>query len=220
MTRAFLSLLLPLLPLAVAAQTPASPPADTTTGVFLNNRYSPATLTWDDGHTSVVYVLYRPEGPGFDRILKYYTTRPAPDKPRPHIEETSVQKIKSLALAGHYLEAMRLEEGFQPTHLAEQMPTDGPVELFLVAERGSILPGYSKQAVKRYGYDRPFWFVRRAGRTTFMSPGNFAKLMADFVADDPALAAHVRNNEPGYQKQDVPAIIAQYNQFLKDHAGK
>jgi hypothetical protein len=57
------------------------------------------------------------------------------------------------------------------------------------------------------------WYLRRStGAPLLITPENFAKQVAAFLADDKELAAKVAAGAPGCQFDDLEALIRQYNQ--------
>ena len=144
--------------------------------------------------------------------------QPPNQLPPPHAKEMAVERIQTMTVEGHTLDALT-KNGKPLGMLAENM----------TPAAGSKTYGYSITKANMYipipllvgaafipvgSHDKYFWFVRPAGGEVQEVPHGgkaFATLMATAFADYPELAARVRQQAPGAEFKDMPKLVQEYN---------
>jgi hypothetical protein len=142
--------------------------------------------------------------------------------PRPKPVFITSEQLQWVRLDGQYYEPVRLPK--QAAHgLALRRATGPRVELFDVAtpKKGVPIPLPAPGMVvllwtgtfsNKYNHA---WYVRRPGEATMVAVPDgkkFAPFLADYLADAPDLAAAIRAQAAGHRYDDVPALVATYNQ--------
>lgn len=160
---------------------------------------------------------------GFEKFIDFCETHPEV-RPYPQTKHISVDKIHCMTVRGQYFETLHDNEGKSMRILAPRLVA-GPVELFNYAEGKSIPPIVPIAAIASMGaastvlllginYTSNHWYLRRNGQLTEVKRSKFTEQVATYLQDAPELAQKVTARTKGYQYQDMPQIIAEYNSFL------
>lgn len=140
--------------------------------------------------------------------------------PRPKPVFINSEQLQWVELSGRYYEPVRLP-GESAHGLALRLQAGPKVELFDVATPKKGVPIPVPGAVLWTGvfssnYNHA-WYLRRPGQKTMLAVPEgkkFASFLADYLADAPDLAAAIRAAAAGHRYDDVPQVLASYNQQL------
>jgi hypothetical protein len=202
----------------VVHQGPASPPGDTTRLVqgFRNQAFAWGTVVMQNGRRLQGYLPATASG--MELMVPYYAQ--APDsQPAVKPKFLGVYKVKWMRVQGQYYELLNPDK-LEMARLAARRQT-GAVDLFLaqmtvpplVTSFLGAAPVLSSPATNAAGTTMKSWYLRRStGAPLLITPENFAKQVAAFLADDKELAAKVAAGAPDCQFDDLEALIRQYNQ--------
>ncbi|MVN75887.1 hypothetical protein GO988_06065 [Hymenobacter sp. HMF4947] len=138
--------------------------------------------------------------------------------PRPKPVFITSEQLQWVELSGRYYEPVRLP-GESAHGLALRLQAGPKVELFDVATPKKGVPIPVPGAVLWTGvfssnYNHA-WYLRRPGQTTMLAVPEgkkFAPFLANYLADSPDLAAAIRATTAGHRYDDVPQVLARYNQ--------
>lgn len=183
----------------------------------MSNSYAWGTLMLQDGQRLQGYLPTT--ATGLLLVVPYYSQPPdAQGRPKP--KTYSVRKVRWMRVRGQYSELMMLGPQDKSPLLAAQRQA-GAVELFLTQLTLSPLvtaflgptPTTGIPAAGPAGLSAAQWYLRRPGGSPMqVSISGFAAQVAEFLADDRALAAKVAAGAAGYQFADLESIVRQYNQ--------
>ena len=150
-----------------------------------------------------------------DKVLCY--EQPPNLLPPPPIKEMAVERIRTMQVEGHTLEALT-KNGKPLGMLAENMTPAAASKTYgyfiTKANMYIPIPTVIPMFIPVGSHDKYFWFVRPPGGEVQEVPrGNkaFAKLMAAAFADYPALAARVQQQAPDAGYRNMPQLIQEYN---------
>ncbi|MCC3154064.1 hypothetical protein Q3A66_14150 [Hymenobacter sp. BT770] len=142
-----------------------------------------------------------------------------PDQlPHPPIKALAIERIKTMVVEGHTLDALT-KNGKPLGMLAENMtPAAGTKTYGYFITKADLyipIPLPVGVAVIPVGsHDKYFWYVQPTGGTIQEVPRSgkaFAALMATAFADYPELAARVRQQAPGAEYKNMPTLVQEYN---------
>jgi hypothetical protein len=151
-------------------------------------------------------------------VVPYYPE--APDsKPTVKPKFLGVYKVKWMRVREQYYELLNPDKPELARFAARRQA--GAVDLFLaqmtvpplVTSFLGATPVLGSPATSATGgTTTSSWYLRRAAVAPLLvTPENFAVQVAAFLADDKELAAKVAASTPGYQFDDLEALIRQYN---------
>ena len=150
-----------------------------------------------------------------DKVLCYEL--PPNQLPPPPVKEMAVERIKTMVVEGHTLDALT-KNGKPLGMLAENMTPAGASKTYgysiTKANMYIPIPTVIPMFIPVGSHDKYFWFVRPAGAEIQEVPRSdkaFAKLMAAAFADYPALAARVQQQAPDAGYQNMPQLVQEYN---------
>lgn len=151
-----------------------------------------------------------------DKVLCY--ERPPNELPPPPIKEMAVERIRTMQVEGHTLDALS-KNGKPLGMLAENMTPAGASKTYgyFITKANMYIPiptGFGAGFIPVGSHDKYFWFVRPAGGEVQEVPRGdkaFAKLMAAAFADYPALAARVQQQAPDAGYKNMPQLVQEYN---------
>ena len=138
--------------------------------------------------------------------------------PPPPMKEMAVERIKTMVVDGHTLDALT-QNGKPLGMLAENMTPAGSSKVygyFITKANMYIpipLPG-GAMVIPVGSHDKYFWYVQPAGGEIQEVPRGdkaFARLMAAAFADYPELAARVRQQAPDAGYKNTPALVREYS---------
>ena len=142
-----------------------------------------------------------------------------PDQlPPPPIKALPIERIKTMAVEGHTLDALT-QNGKPLGMLAENMtPAAGTKTYGYFITKADMyipIPLLVGAALIPVGsHDKYFWYVQPAGGIIQEVPRSgkaFAALMATAFADYPELAARVRQQGSGAEYKNMPGLVQEYN---------
>ncbi|GAB3877984.1 hypothetical protein GCM10028824_39050 [Hymenobacter segetis] len=175
--------------------------------------YSPVVFTMVSGKQVRGYVtsydLFM-----HDKVECY--EQPPNQLPPPRVKEMAVERIQTMTVEGHTLDALT-KNGKPLGMLAENMTPGGSTKTY----------GYSITKANMYipiplivpvfipvgSHDKYFWYVQPAGGIIEEVPRSgkaFATLMATAFADYPELAARVRQQAPDAGYKNMPQLVQEY----------
>lgn len=151
-----------------------------------------------------------------DKVLCY--EQPPNQLPPPPIKEMAVERIRTMQVEGHTLDALS-RNGKPLGMLAENMTPAGASKTYgyFITKANMYIPIPSPTLVLLIpvgSHDKYFWFVRPAGGEVQEVPRSdkaFAQLMAVVFADYPALAARVQQQAPDAGYKNMPQLVQEYN---------
>ena len=152
-----------------------------------------------------------------DKVLCYEL--PPNELPPPPIKEMAVERIRTMQVEGHTLDALS-KNGKPLGMLAENMtPAAGAKTYGYFITKADMyipipLPGGGGRLIPVGSHDKYSWFVRPAGGELQEVPRSdkaFARLMAAAFADYPALAARVQQQAPDAGYKNMPTLVREYN---------
>lgn len=177
--------------------------------------YSPVVFTMLSGKQVRGYVT------GYylfthDKVLCY--ERPPNELPPPPIKEMAVERIRTMQVEGHTLDALT-KNGKPLGMLAENMTPAGASKTYgyFITKADMYIPiplPVGAYVIPVGSHDKYFWFVQPAGGEVQEVPRGdkaFAKLMAVAFADYPALAARVQQLAPDARYKNMPQLVQEYN---------
>lgn len=146
-----------------------------------------------------------------------------PDQlPRPPAKALSIERIKTMTVEGHTLDALT-RNGKSLKMLAENMTPAASTKIYgyFITKADMyipipLLPG-GAAFIPVGSHDKYFWYVQPAGGTLQEVPRSgkgFAALMATAFADYPDLAARVRQQAPDAGYKNMPALVQEYNEHM------
>ena len=150
-----------------------------------------------------------------DKVLCYQA--PPDQLPPPPVKELSIERLKTMQVEGHTLDALTINS--KPLKmLAENMAPAGASKIYgyfiTKANMYIPIPSPTFTALIPVGsHDKYFWYVRPAGgelQEVPRSDKGFARLMAVAFADYPALATRVRQQAPDAGFKNMPALVREY----------
>ena len=137
--------------------------------------------------------------------------------PPPPVKEMAVERIKTMVVEGHTLDALT-QNGKPLGMLAENMTPAGSSKTYgyfiTKANMYIPIPTVIPMFIPVGSHDKYFWFVQPAGGEIQEVPRGdkaFAKLMAAVFADYPALAARVQQQAPDAGYKNMPQLVQEYN---------
>lgn len=138
--------------------------------------------------------------------------------PPPPMKEMAVERIKTMVVEGHTLDALT-KNGKPLGMLAENMTPGGATKTYgySITKANMYIPiptGFGAGFIPVGSHDKYFWYVQPAGGTIQEVPRSdkaFAALMATAFADYPELAARVRQQAAGTDYKDMPKLVQEYN---------
>ena len=150
-----------------------------------------------------------------DKVMCYEL--PPNQLPPPPIKEMAVERIKTMVVEGHTLDALS-QNGKPLGMLAENMTPAGAAKTYgysiTKANMYIPIPTVIPMFIPVGSHDKYFWYVQPAGAEIQEVPRGdkaFAKLMAAAFADYPALAARVRQQAPDAGYKNMPQLVQEYN---------
>ena len=151
-----------------------------------------------------------------DKVLCYEL--PPNQLPPPPVKEMAVERIKTMVVEGHTLDALS-KNGKPLGMLAENMTPAGASKTYgyFITKANMYIPIpllVGAVFIPVGSHDKYFWFVRPAGGEIQEVPRSdkaFAKLMAAAFADYPALAARVQQQAPDAGYKNMPQLVQEYN---------
>ena len=151
-----------------------------------------------------------------NKVLCY--ERPPNELPPPPIKEMAVERIQTMQVEGHTLDALT-KNGKPLGMLAENMTPAGATKTYgyFITKADMYIPIpllVGAVLIPVGSHDKYFWFVRPAGGEVQEVPRSdkaFAKLMAVAFADYPALAARVQQQAPDAGYKNMPQLVQEYN---------
>ena len=150
-----------------------------------------------------------------DKVLCYEL--PPNQLPPPPVKEMAVERIKTMVVEGHTLDALT-QNGKPLGMLAENMTPAGSSKTYgyfiTKANMYIPIPTVIPMFIPVGSHDKYFWFVQPAGGEIQEVPRGdkaFAKLMAAAFADYPALAARVQQQAPDAGYKNMPQLVQEYN---------
>lgn len=165
--------------------------------------------------------------PGKPQNLEFTWRHPF-SLPRPKLVVISLEAVQWVRTQHKVYEPVRLP-GAKPQLLAWRRATGPRAELFDVGwpkvKAGELIPvvgvAVSLLAQPDSSKFEHIWFLRRPGAAT-MTPVPAGKkampFLVTYFTDAPELAATIRQeaNLPGYRFDDIPALVARYNQLASN----
>jgi hypothetical protein len=150
-----------------------------------------------------------------DKVMCY--ERPPNELPPP-IKEMAVERIKTMQVEGHTLDALT-KNGKPLGMLAENMTPAGAAKTYgyFITKADMYIPiplPVGAYVIPVGSHDKYFWFVKVPGGEVQEVPRGdkaFAKLMAVAFADYPALAARVQQQAPDAGYKNMPQLVQEYN---------
>ncbi|MGY3088602.1 hypothetical protein ACVWYF_001635 [Hymenobacter sp. UYAg731] len=144
--------------------------------------------------------------------------QPPNQLPPPHAKEMAVERIQTMTVEGHTLDALT-KNGKPLGMLAENMTSAGSTKTYgyFITKANMYIPIPSPTFtafIPVGSHDKYFWFVQPDGGTIQEVPHGgkaFATLMATAFADYPELAARVRQQASGAEFKDMPKLVQEYN---------
>ena len=176
--------------------------------------YSPVVFTMVSGKQVRGYVtsydLFM-----HDKVLCYEL--PPNQLPPPPVKEMAVERIKTMVVEGHTLDALS-QNGKPLGMLAENMTPAGASKIYgyfiTKANMYIPIPTVIPMFIPVGSHDKYFWYVQPAGGEIQEVPRGdkaFAKLIAAAFADYPALAARVQQQAPDAGYKNMPQLVQEYN---------
>ena len=137
--------------------------------------------------------------------------------PPPPVKEMAVERIKTMVVEGHTLDALT-KNGKPLGMLAENMTPAAATKIYgySITKANMYIPiptGFGAGFIPVGSHDKYFWFVQPAGGTTQEVPRSgkaYVMLMATAFADYPELAARVRQQAPETAYKNLPALVREY----------
>ncbi|GAB2858816.1 hypothetical protein [Hymenobacter ruber] len=138
--------------------------------------------------------------------------------PPPPMKEMAVERIKTMVVEGHTLDALT-KNGKPLGMLAENMtPAAGTKTYgYFITKANMYIPiplPVVPVIIPVGSHDKYFWYVQPAGGIIQEVPRSdkaFATLMATAFADYPELAARVRQQAPDAGYKNMPQLVREYN---------
>lgn len=151
-----------------------------------------------------------------DKVMCY--ERPPNELPPPPIKEMAVERIRTMQVEGHTLDALT-KNGKPLGMLAENMTPAGAAKTYgyFITKADMYIPiplPVGAYVIPVGSHDKYFWFVKVPGGEVQEVPRGdkaFAKLMAVAFADYPALAARVQQQAPDAGYKNMPQLVQEYN---------
>jgi hypothetical protein len=179
--------------------------------------YFPAVFTFVSGKQATGYV----DSYGtalLDRVDCYEVP---PDRlPPPPVKTISIERLKSMTVDGHTLEALTIK-GKPLKILAENMTPAGGLQLYgyYITKADMFIPiplvGMGGAVIIPVGsHDKYFWYARPVGgelREVPRSDKAFAELMGALFSNFPELAGRVKAQEKDTGFKNMPQLIQEYN---------
>ncbi len=185
----------------------------------VSDRFYWGTLRKIDG--TEMHVLLPTRYPGYEVAIDYFSTPPTNGEWNSR-HWLKIDKCASMEVRGRVYETVQHKN--KNIKIMALRLMEGPISLFTYVEARQIfLPiplgvGLASPLLGIPISDKNHWYVRRKGVWTEISRRQFPQLMAAYLSDAPDLAAKVGNSLAGYLYNNMPAIIAEYNQ-AKSGAG-
>jgi len=206
------------LPFAASAQAVSDTAAIETS---TRSTFAPGTVVTPEGRTIQLYLPHAING--FEKLISFCETHPEV-RPYPKTKYISVDKIHCMSVRGQYFETLHSDDGKSLRILAPRL-VEGPVELFNFAEGKSIptiipvaaIASAAAASTVLYlgvSYTSNHWYLRRNGKLMEVKRSKFTEQLATYLQDAPDLAQKVQTRAQGYQYQDMPQIITEYNLLL------
>jgi len=159
-----------------------------------------------------------------DKVMCYEL--PPNQLPPPPIKEMAVERIKTMVVEGHTLDALS-KNGKPLGMLAENMTPAGSSKAYgyfiTKANMYIPIPTVIPMFIPVGSHDKYFWYVRPAGGELQEVPRadrGFAKLMTAAFADYPALAARVQQQAPDAGYKNMPQLVQEYNAHFAPGSSK
>ncbi|GAB3672272.1 hypothetical protein GCM10027594_35090 [Hymenobacter agri] len=151
-----------------------------------------------------------------DKVLCY--ERPPNELPPPAVKEMAVERIRTMQVEGHTLDALT-RNGKPLGMLAENMTPAGAAKTYgyFITKANMYIPiplPVGAYVIPVGSHDKYFWFVKVPGGEIQEVPRGdkaFAKLMAAAFADYPTLAARVQQQAPDAGYKHMPQLVQEYN---------
>ncbi|GAA3957438.1 hypothetical protein [Hymenobacter antarcticus] len=151
-----------------------------------------------------------------DKVMCYEL--PPNQLPPPPIKEMAVERIKTMVVEGHTLDALS-KNGKPLGMLAENMTPAGASKTYgySITKANMYIPiplVYGYALIPLGSHDKYFWYVQPAGGPIQEVPRSgkaFAALMATAFADYPELAARVRQQAQDAGYKNMPQLVQEYN---------
>lgn len=147
--------------------------------------------------------------------------RPPNELPPPPIKEMAVERIQTMQVEDHTLDALT-KNGKPLGMLAENMtPAAGTRTYgYFITKANMYIPipmAFGALLIPVGSHDKYFWFVRPPGGEIQELPRSgkaFAKLMATAFADYPELATRIRQQAPDAGYKNMPQLMQEYNAYF------
>lgn len=157
-----------------------------------------------------------------------------PDRlPRPTAKAISIERLKSISVDGHLLEAL-YQNGKPLKMLAENLAAPGPLQIFGYAKTKNNIPipiplGPTPILISTGTHEKYYWYVRSVGGELQEVPRDqkgFVKLMSQICAQAPTLVADLQrpptgpskaDRQPRYRVDNAPELINRHNALLVGH---
>ena len=176
--------------------------------------YSPALFTLVSGKQVRGYVT------SYDLFMHKQVEcyeLPPDQLPPPPIKALPIERIKTMAVEGHTLDALT-RNGKPLGMLAENMTPGAGTRTYgyFITKADMYIPiplPVGAYAIPVGSHDKYFWYVQPAGGTIQEVPRGgkaFAALMATAFADYPELAARVRQQAEGAGYKNMPTLVQEY----------
>ena len=138
--------------------------------------------------------------------------------PPPPMKEMAVERIKTMVVEGHTLDALS-KNGKPLGMLAENMTPAAGTKIYgyFITKANMYIPIpmlVGALVIPVGSHDKYFWYMQPAGGSIQEVPRSgkaFAALMAVAFADYPALAARVREQAPDAGYKHMPQLVREYN---------
>lgn len=154
-----------------------------------------------------------------------------PDRlPPPAVKAISIERLRSLSVDGHTLEALSIKN--KPLGiLAENLASPGPLQIFGYAKTKNdmLVPipiGPPTLFISTGTHEKYYWYVRQAGgelREVPRDQKDFVKMMSQLCASAPALVSELQRppagptkaeRQPRYRVDNAPELVSAYNAAL------
>ncbi|MBD2766872.1 hypothetical protein IC235_03070 [Hymenobacter sp. BT664] len=152
-----------------------------------------------------------------------------PDQlPPPKIKAISIERLQSMSVDGHTLEALYMRD--KPLKiLAENLGGPGPMQIFGYAKTKNDMllpiPLAVPVWVSTGTHEKYYWYVRLAGGELQEIPRaqkDFIKFMSKLCQQAPTLVAELQRSpnkaagerHPRYQVENAPELVRQYNTLV------
>ena len=143
--------------------------------------------------------------------------QPPNQLPPPHAKAMAVERIQTMTVEGHTLDALT-KNGKPLGMLAENMTPAAATKTYgyFITKADMYIPIPLMPMVMLIpvgSHDKYFWYVQPAGGPIQEVPRSgkaFAGLMATAFADYPELATRIRQQAPGADYKNMPSLVQEY----------